>query len=117
MSGPSSAPRGEKAGKPGTHWETELRMVERVVDDDAPDLKPNRAARRRQARGTPSKTLTERRRAALTELASRQPTLCLGETRPSGDLAEDADAVEVQPARRLPPAATFLEPISSEQES
>lgn len=50
MTGPSSVPSGERPGTPGDRWETELRTVERAVDDDAPDPKPNRATRRRHAR-------------------------------------------------------------------
>ena len=50
MTGPSSSPRGEKAGKPGARWATELRRTERVIDDDAPDPIPNRATRRAIAR-------------------------------------------------------------------
>lgn len=46
----SGSPRGEKPGRPGVRWETELRTSEHVVDDDAPDPKPNRATRRAQAR-------------------------------------------------------------------
>lgn len=50
MNGPSSSPRGEHAGSQGARWETELRPVERVVDDEAPEPKPNRATRRAIAR-------------------------------------------------------------------
>lgn len=51
MTGPSSAPRGEKAGRPGTGWETELRSTgEVVIPDDAPNPRPNRATRRAAAR-------------------------------------------------------------------
>jgi hypothetical protein len=50
VTGPSSNPRGERAGTPGSTWETELRTSERVIDDDAPDPKPNRATRRAIAR-------------------------------------------------------------------
>lgn len=47
MNAPSSAPRGERAGKPGAAWETELVSTgEQVIPDDAPDPKPNRATRR-----------------------------------------------------------------------
>ncbi|MFF1684630.1 hypothetical protein [Streptomyces sp. NPDC058254] len=47
MSRPSSSPRGEYAGKPGAHWETELRTSgEQLIPDDAPDPRPNRATRR-----------------------------------------------------------------------
>ncbi|MFE4867673.1 hypothetical protein [Streptomyces sp. NPDC056682] len=51
MTAPSSSPRGEHAGTPGVRWETELRPVETVVDDEAPEPRPNRATRRRIARG------------------------------------------------------------------
>ncbi|MBA4865950.1 hypothetical protein H1V43_32320 [Streptomyces sp. PSKA54] len=35
MTGPSSAPRGERAGTPGSNWETELvSLGEVVVDTD-----------------------------------------------------------------------------------
>lgn len=51
MTGPSSNPRGERAGKPGARWETELAWTgEQVIPDDAPDPKPNRATRRAAAR-------------------------------------------------------------------
>ncbi|NUL14483.1 hypothetical protein [Streptomyces lunaelactis] len=46
----SSSPRGEKPGKPGARWDTELRTTEHVIDDDAPDPKPNRETRRAIAR-------------------------------------------------------------------
>jgi len=47
MTGPSSSPRGEHAGKPGARWETELRTTgEQLIPDDAPDPRPNRATRR-----------------------------------------------------------------------
>ena len=47
MTGPSSSPRGEHAGKPGARWETELRTAgEQLIPDDAPDPQPNRATRR-----------------------------------------------------------------------
>jgi hypothetical protein len=48
--GPSSTPRGEHAGTPGAHWDTELVRVETVIADDAPDPQPNRATRRALAR-------------------------------------------------------------------
>ncbi|MFE0819138.1 hypothetical protein [Streptomyces sp. NPDC058847] len=50
MSGPSSAPRGEHTPAPGVTWQTELVRVEQLVDDDAPDPRPNRAARRAMKR-------------------------------------------------------------------
>lgn len=46
----SSSPRGEKPGRPGARWDTELVRTEVVVDDDAPDPKPNRKTRREIAR-------------------------------------------------------------------
>ncbi|WP_256082933.1 hypothetical protein, partial [Streptomyces sp. AVP053U2] len=53
MTGPSSAPRGEHAPRPGVTWQTELVRVERLVDDDAPDpTPPNRQTRRALKRGT-----------------------------------------------------------------
>ena len=57
MTGPSSAPRGERAGTPGTTWETHLTRTETVIPDDAPDPQPpNRAARRALARANRKKT-------------------------------------------------------------
>ncbi|MDT0270607.1 hypothetical protein RM844_30475 [Streptomyces sp. DSM 44915] len=51
MSGPSSAPRGEHAGRPGATWETELAIIGEVfVPDGQPEPRPNRAARRAAAR-------------------------------------------------------------------
>ncbi|MET7795722.1 hypothetical protein [Streptomyces decoyicus] len=51
MSAPSSSPRGEKPGRPGARWETELRWSgEQIVPDDQPEPRPNRAARRAAAR-------------------------------------------------------------------
>lgn len=53
MTGPSSAPRGERAGRPGTTWETRLVWTgdEHVVpDDDTEPPRPNRATRRAAAR-------------------------------------------------------------------
>ena len=47
---PSSSPRGEKAGRPGTGWEAELRTTERVIPDDEPTPRPNRKTRRAAAR-------------------------------------------------------------------
>jgi hypothetical protein len=46
VTGTSSAPRGEHAPAPGVTWQTELVRVEQLVDDDAPDPRPNRATRR-----------------------------------------------------------------------
>ncbi|MFI5687858.1 hypothetical protein [Streptomyces sp. NPDC051636] len=48
MTGPSSSPRGEHTPRPGVTWQT--RIVEQLVDDTAPDPKPNRATRRALAR-------------------------------------------------------------------
>jgi hypothetical protein len=50
VTGPSSTPRGEKPGRPGATWEQHLVRVEQLIDDDAPDPKPNRATRRALAR-------------------------------------------------------------------
>lgn len=51
MTGPSSTPRGEKAGTPGARWETELRWTgEQYANDDTPPPRPNRATRRAAAR-------------------------------------------------------------------
>ena len=51
MTRPSSSPRGEHNGRPGTRWETTLDMTgERLIADDAPDPQPNRATRRALAR-------------------------------------------------------------------
>jgi hypothetical protein len=56
MNGPSSTPRGERAGTPGNQWETELRWIETIADTDDGDSpfgwrepdppQPNRATRR-----------------------------------------------------------------------
>lgn len=47
MTRPSSSPRGEHAGRPGTRWEATLGTTgERLIADDAPDPQPNRATRR-----------------------------------------------------------------------
>lgn len=51
MTGPSSSPRGERAPRPGVTWTTTVGTTgEQHVDDDAPDPRPNRAARRALAR-------------------------------------------------------------------
>jgi hypothetical protein len=50
MTGPSSSPRGERAGTPGTNWEQHLVRTEHVIDDDQPDPAPNRATRRAMQR-------------------------------------------------------------------
>lgn len=47
MTAPSSTPRGERAGRPGATWDTELVRTEQHIDDDTPDpAPPNRATRR-----------------------------------------------------------------------
>ena len=57
MTGPSSTPRGERPGHPGTRWETALTTTEFLVPDDTWDEElptPDRATRRaiaRQRRG------------------------------------------------------------------
>lgn len=51
MSGPSSTPRGERAGRPGITWQTRLVRTEQHIDDTAPDpAPPNRATRRAMQR-------------------------------------------------------------------
>lgn len=50
MTGPSSTPRGEHTPKPGATWDTDLVRTETVIDDDAPDPRPDRATRRALAR-------------------------------------------------------------------
>lgn len=51
MTAPSSSPRGERPGRPGVTWETELRTSgEQYLPDGAPEPKPNRAARRAATR-------------------------------------------------------------------
>ncbi|EST22802.1 hypothetical protein [Streptomyces niveus] len=52
MTGPSSAPRGERAGTRGAQWLVISTTDERVVEDDSPDPArlPNREARRAAAR-------------------------------------------------------------------
>jgi len=47
MTQPSSSPRGEHTPRPGVTWQTVLGTTgERVIDDQAPDHRPNRATRR-----------------------------------------------------------------------
>lgn len=47
MTAPSSAPRGERPGRPGTAWETSLVWgPEVVVPDEQEAERPNRATRR-----------------------------------------------------------------------
>jgi len=57
VTAPSSSPRGERAGRPGAHWDTVLVRRERVIDETSgPDMNqpveppPNRATRRALAR-------------------------------------------------------------------
>ncbi|RLU79247.1 hypothetical protein CTZ27_37010 [Streptomyces griseocarneus] len=50
MNGPSSSPRGEHTSAPGRTWESRLVRTEEVVQDDAPEPRSNRAARRAEAR-------------------------------------------------------------------
>lgn len=56
MTGPSSAPAGERPGRPGITWESTTARVEHVIDDDAPTPKPNRATRRAAARTARKRT-------------------------------------------------------------
>lgn len=56
MTGPSSTPRPEHTPRPGTTWETVIARTETVIDDDAPDPRPNRATRRALQRATRRKT-------------------------------------------------------------
>lgn len=47
MTGPSSTPRGEHPGRPGTRWQTHLvTSGEQLVHDNTPTPRPNRATRR-----------------------------------------------------------------------
>ena len=47
MTGPTSAPQGEQAPRPGVTWNTGVVRVEQYVDDDQPDpAPPNRETRR-----------------------------------------------------------------------
>lgn len=51
MAGPSCAPRGERPGRPGAAWETELRLGgEHVIEDGAERPRANRATRRAAAK-------------------------------------------------------------------
>lgn len=60
MTGPSSTPRGERAGRPGTTWETHLTRTEVIVQDTEDTTtplmneplppRPNRATRRAMER-------------------------------------------------------------------
>ncbi|MGA5869291.1 hypothetical protein [Streptomyces cinereoruber] len=57
MTGPSSNPRGEHTPRPGITWQTSLGTTgERVVDEQAPDPRPNRATRRALQRRTTKET-------------------------------------------------------------
>ena len=56
MTGPSSTPRGEHTSAPGVTWQTHLVRVEQLVDDDAPDPRPNRATRRAMKRAARRKS-------------------------------------------------------------
>lgn len=57
MTGPSSAPRGERAGTPGANWETSLTRTETVIADDAPEPQPpSRGTRRALKRAARRKT-------------------------------------------------------------
>ncbi|WP_127452644.1 hypothetical protein [Streptomyces sp. B29(2018)] len=63
MTGPSSAPNGERPGARPNHWETALTSTESVVaddtwDEDLPTL--NRETRRALARKKPRKSNTAR---------------------------------------------------------
>ena len=51
VTGPSSAPRGEHTPRPGITWTTTVGWSgEQLVDDDAPDPRPNRETRRAMKR-------------------------------------------------------------------
>lgn len=54
MTGPSSAPRGEHAPRPGVTWTSTVEWLgEQLVDDDTPEpAAPNRATRRALARAS-----------------------------------------------------------------
>jgi hypothetical protein len=47
-----STPRPERAGTPGTRWETEIVRVEKLDDEGAEPAPPNRATRHALARAT-----------------------------------------------------------------
>ncbi|WP_167361960.1 hypothetical protein [Streptomyces yokosukanensis] len=55
MTGPSSAPRGERAGTPGATWQTTIARTEQHIADDTPDPQPNRATRRALTRAARKK--------------------------------------------------------------
>lgn len=66
MAGPSSAPRGERPGRPGAVWETELVWGgEQYVPDGAEPPRASRSARRAAARAA-------RRTTALTAPATEE---------------------------------------------
>lgn len=76
--GPSSSPRGERAGTPGAGWETELRSAgERWLPDGEPEPRANRAARRAAkrsgGRATPDGAAGGPRRALSARLPAEQP--------------------------------------------
>ncbi|MGW6557943.1 hypothetical protein [Streptomyces hydrogenans] len=51
MTGPSSNPCGERAARPGVTWQTVLGTTgERLLADDEPEPRSNRATRRAAAR-------------------------------------------------------------------
>lgn len=51
MTGPSNNPSGERATRPGVTWQTTLATTgERLVTDNEPEPRPNRATRRALAR-------------------------------------------------------------------
>ncbi|KAA6220024.1 hypothetical protein CP979_26365 [Streptomyces filamentosus] len=53
VTGPSSNPSGERAPRPGVTWQTTIGWTgERLVADDEPEPRPNRATRRALARRT-----------------------------------------------------------------
>jgi hypothetical protein len=50
VSGPSTTPRGEHTPRPGITWDTVLARTEQIIDDTAPEPRPNRATRRAMQR-------------------------------------------------------------------
>lgn len=50
MTGPSSTPRGERAGTLGVTWQTTVVRTEQLIADDAPGPQPNRETRRAMRR-------------------------------------------------------------------
>jgi hypothetical protein len=60
MTGPSSTPRGEHAGRPGAAWNTVLVSTgEQLADDNTPTPRPNRATRRAAMRAQRRETTKE----------------------------------------------------------